>query len=560
MKKNLLIKGILCSALVFMFASCVNDVDLADLTEDFAIDQSLILPLGSVQMTVNDLLDSTDIDHIGRSAADVYYEAEDSTEFSFRQVDLSSKMLPYTTMWFSFGSTTIPANQSKNLLDIPVDYPLGVNSDVTTERIDSVKFTQGVFSMTVRKSDFAISPSNIEIITTFPNNNIRMLNSGSSPTMVFRPSAFDQPISQSLSNFVVYTVNGARSVPLNIQIRVKAGSAPVSVTALSKIQLSMSFTRMDYSVIYGKFQPSPLAFKVLKQEIDLSGTSTQMGLLRFANPQFFITARSNVGVYLSLNLDYLKAYCKKDDTFTPVFAWFDNKTSIKKSVEITSKPAKPGLWVKQALDPLNSANGGTDQFFDKSVRPDIFESKYSITNSNTTDAMPDFLTPDARIKVGIMARFPLYLNGGSNYTHRDTILNVAKSLRNDLDSLNSLKKAKLVLKVKNGFPVAIAYTMKFLSSTGKEITYTSDIKRNYEILSASVDAVTGYAQSINEQSIVIELNESQVKDLQKADKILFDVKFSGQDATKPVHIRPQDSFSVKVGVYGSAHFTNETFK
>jgi len=558
MKKNLLRKGLISAGLVLMMASCVNDVDLANLNEDFAIDESLILPLGSMDMSVNDLLDSIDINHVGRNTADVFYEAEDSTEFPFRQVDLNSKISPYSTLWLPFSPTTVAANQSKDMLNLPIDFPLGINTDVTSERIDSVKVLLGVFSMVVSKTDFNISPSNIEIVTSFTNNNVRMITAGASSSMVFRPTAFDQPVSQSLSNFVVLTANGAKSLPMNILIRLKAGSAPISVTALSRIKLALSFTKVDYSVIYGKFQPSPQAFRVMKQEVDLSSSTPNNGLLRFVNPQFYITARSNVGMYLSLNLDYLKAYSKNDASFTPVFAWFDNHTTNKKTVLITSKPDKPGLWVTQQIDPVNSTNGGTNLFFDQAVRPDIFESKFSVVNSNASDLKPDFLTPDDRIKVNVMARFPLYLNGGSNFTHKDSIMDVKKSITADMDSLNALKKAKLVLKVKNGFPVTIAYTMTLLNSTNTVIN--SDIQKTYEIRSASVDAITGYAQVANEQIILIELNESQVKDLLKTDRIRFEVKFSGQDATKPIHIRPQDNFSVKVGVFGSAQFTNKTFK
>ena len=185
---NLLV-GIFISSV--FFSSCMTDVDLTNLSSKVFLDESLVIPIGSSSISMEELLKTIgDQKVIGTAGNEIYFQKLDSTFFKFRDINLSqnSKALDIS-LPLSTKNQVIPAGIIiPTATDIPETINLGLNTDPANEKIDSVKVATASFDIEVTINNVVgLNPNNLKFSLIFQGGKVRKLD-GTSSTITLSPN------------------------------------------------------------------------------------------------------------------------------------------------------------------------------------------------------------------------------------------------------------------------------------------------------------------------------------------------------------------------------------
>ena len=128
-----------------IFTACMSDVELSNVSKEILIDESLVVPIGVDTIKIKELLQklSTDnqvtTDPAGQGT-EIYFEKEENYDYSFRNVRLLGNSSPTgVSLQPSPGaSVSVPANSTIPSVNLSTSFNLGLNSDVTNERVDKI--------------------------------------------------------------------------------------------------------------------------------------------------------------------------------------------------------------------------------------------------------------------------------------------------------------------------------------------------------------------------------------------------------------------------------------
>lgn len=550
MKKNSVIR-VLSLSLVssFLLTSCMTDVDLTNVSDNLKIDQSLVLPLGEAGLTLEDILNQLDtIEYIGSEEDQIFVQYSDSLLWDYRDITLGGSNSPIDKTFKPSPSATypVPPNTEINLQANSV-MELGINSNPDDQRFDIIKANSATIDFEISKQDIDIQPSDIKIILTFPSSSLEFDNGGS--TVEYHPTAFGVASSVAVQKFSIYTVGGATSIPVNIQMIITTGSAPVTVSPSSSLNVKVSLANIDFKVGYGHFEPS-VTGATEEKDVDLGELSDMLpkGLFKLSDPSIKFTVSNNIGVKLGLNIEHVKAYRKNEPAYEPIWAKFKNDSHA--TLKVVDAAPEYGRIAESEFT-LDKDSGKIDQLFDNPVLPNMLNYKFRVTNIG--EERVDFITPHARINVKFDVKVPLKLKAGSYYEMSDTIPDMA------FDSLlngDYIDHAILVLKVTNGLPVGADFKLRLLDGSENEIV--TSIVTDYVINPAPVDA-NGLVlkDQLVSQTLQIQISKSQLADLRLTKSLAFDLKVSGVDG-KPINFEPSNSFKIKAGIFVKADYALPT--
>jgi len=537
----------------FLF-SCTNNVDLSDISTDIQWDGALAIPVGEINVNIENLLAQIDSQKVlTTEGEEIIYQNEDSTAFRFRDIDLAKNTQPLNTSFPLPPSQTIPANQSANFENNLGSIDLGLNTHPDEERIDSVKINSATLSIKISTENLSISPNNIELTIEFDTNHMRTFE-GNPIAIIYNPSSFNQPAEIAIQNFVLNTSQSS-SIPLILKLKITAGNSPINISPLSKITIEVKFTHFDFEVAYGFFAPGSIATVMQQQSLDLPSFIEDF---QFVDPQVILNIKSNIGTYLYFKINYIKAYLQEKPSSCMVYASFNGNLSTQKALDI--KPSQPGEWATTQIS-LDKNYGSIDKFFSITPKPDMVEYMFSTTLDQEKidqDYSTNFITPDAQIKVKYKIKIPFYLKPQSYYVYKDTLKDV------DIDStLKDVKidSAKMVLNVANGLPVKVELTMSLYDENNQIIRTT--FKTTYQIDAPQIDAngcviPTG----ITPQKIIVSLNNEQLNDFKRAKNIIFQIKINSKDIHSYIHFQTSNSFRMKMSLFakGSYIYTSDNSK
>ena len=530
--------------ILLAFASCDADVNLHSISGDVAIEPSLVIPLGGVSVNIGDLLDSAKVDGLnyGDNSSINYTIFDTLPEFVLPKIDLlkSAKSIS-KTLQVPFFAFPIPANTEIASQEFNEMLELGVNSDTITQRIDNVKVSDAVFSIKVSVTDLAILPSNLKFTFSFANKMI--MNNGSSNIINFTPTVFNTPEDITISDFNLLFTGGAKDIPLQIKIESKTGNSPVTITPNSKVNLEFNFKQLNWTVVYGKFDLSQIPIEG-KIDLNLSTLLPKSLSVEFSNPQIEITTVSNLGVKMGLNLDYLKAISSSRTQF----ARFNGETTM--YTELNSKPSLPNDFVTNVLPTFDNEWGDIATLL--SDKPDTLAYKLSAKSVKTPT--PDFITPDARIKVFMKSTFPIAFNAGSNFSYSDSINNVLSNLAQEIDKFKQIdfETSKLIMDVNNSLPIKTKLKLRFVNALGQDID--TDFEKSYTINAGEVDENGNVKNGgDNLTRVIISLNKNQLSQLRNAHKVYYTVQIEGKDVNSKITFSKSNAISIKLGLFVKAN-------
>ncbi|MDD4969618.1 MAG: hypothetical protein PHT07_09335 [Paludibacter sp.] len=533
--------------------SCEADIDLQNISNEVSLHPDLIVPIGSASLTLGQIISNND--------PTKQFLIGDNSEISYLRFESYEYPIPA----FNFLKNSQELTRNINLTPVGAPIPpyftlppitdnvivnLGINSN-NENRIDSLLVKSATISMIVDvSSDLrSISPSNLNFSIVFPNGQIRMLN-GKSNIVTCTPGGYGMINNIPISDFMLNTSGAESGIPIQILIEAKTGALPIILTPTTAITCKINFTKLDYSVVYGSFKSSLNIPIPLEQRIDLD-KDLPNGLIKFANPQVFITATSNVGAYLNFQIDYIKAFLSTNQNLTPVYANFNGKQST--DIGLGRKPKIPGDTIRIPLRTLDKDWGDTNLLFENESKPDMLEYQFSAKIDPTIridDKTPDFLTSDAKIKVDVKTVVPLNFTKGSYYEFKDSITNVFLLLSNALNQnlYTDITYTALILNISNGLPVKTTFTFDLIDSVGKVLPTT--FEKKYVIEAGKVDA-NGLVQPGKEtkQTLQIAVSKEQLSTLKKAKSIAYKVRIEGADINSNIHFTKLNTFDLKVGLF-----------
>lgn len=569
MKRNSITKSTLFifSSLFFLFNSCISDVDLLHISNEIKIDQSLVLPIGEAKLTINDIFMRFGMPSgIDTLSNEIYYQNTSSTEYTFKPVNLTDSIKPFTKTLTPIAVPIIyPANFPITLPTVNDTLGLGINSNVAKQRIDILKLSSTTLDVSIDASpDIKTIPaSDIKVEFVFNTTNLKIDN-GINPS--FTPVVYGQKGQITMGNYTI-NPNGSTKIPFSMNVTVKKQNIPINLGPTSKIYITLKFTDIVLSEAWGLFRFSINDSQTA--QVNLASTFPN-SFLRFESPTIDISATSNFGADLVFNLDYLRTY---NSTNPAIFqaAWFNDHTS-NSTKQYLNGPTMIGTTATSSLTQFNNTNGEIDKLFDTNPYPNTIDFKYTVADNPLPSRTTNFITADNKLKFDLKTRVKLSFKDGSNYSIKDTIRNVGQSLGTILDGVDS---AVLVLNFANGLPVKAIYRMTFWKSSANNDTIESNVVNikdesaigtmfsRYQLNSPDINSDgTVKTGGIKTQTVQIGLSKNTIDELKKTKFIVYSVDLAGDhtlvngvQTTNPIHFTTKNSFGVKLGVFVKANTT-----
>jgi hypothetical protein len=523
----------------------MSDIELSDVSNEISIDPSLVLPLGDVTVNLGDIIAANDSDKIlSTDLAEMTYQRTDSMIFSYPKIDIAGN-IPVVTKSIAllpsspFYPVPIPANTTLPSVTINQNFDLGINGAGAKERIDSIKVSKAVLSVRVSTNVANLDPSKLKVTVTFGNGKLRKLD-GTSSVLIVHPTGFNAPEQSTIQNFVIDVSGGMSSIPLKIDLEAQTGSSSILLNQNSKLDIEFSFNKLDWQVLYGKFDMSSLATSVQEIPVGLN-TNILNGAFKFSNPQINISAISNVGMKMGFKLDYFKSR----SSVSSVYAHFNGKETL--SMDFSNRPAIPGETVNVNFKTFDKTWGETDKLFE--IMPTFFEFK-ATPFVDITDHTPNYLTPDGQIKLYLKTTIPMQFNAGSYYQYTDTINNIfdpSSKIFSD-DVLNKVEKATFVFTILNNLPVKSILAFRFLDAEGTEVKMSDSFNKKYEIAAGKVNQDGKIIPSIESQQLTISVTKNDLIEIKKANNLEIQVRVEGADVDSKIFFSKSNSLNIKLGL------------
>ncbi|MDO9153049.1 MAG: hypothetical protein Q7U47_04970 [Paludibacter sp.] len=561
--KNKLITYCLSSFLVssVFLSSCMNDVDLANISSDVKIDQSLVLPLGEINLTLKDMLNQLETEMINTSGNEINILMFDTLGYELGNINLLQGFVPLTKVYL-FNLEEIKQvliNNGNSLGSLIEDFPiavpggldfiipalkdtleLGLDTDPNVDRIDSVKLSKLTMSLNVNVENFALNPTGLRFSLKLNNVFVKKGNLFTPLDTTVQLVNYNTPVSITLTNVLIKPDPSNGNIPIDIDLKIKSGAAGITIYNNSKINYEFTLTKLDFDVAYGKFKPQLQTNHVnsIPFDFDMDGLR-----LKFVNPQISVSMKTNLGFRIKFIIDFIRAISKDNTT---KYAEFNGLQST--SYTTKRKPAFPGAYVIDTIPVFDQNNGSTYKLFESNAFPEKLEYKYSIESAPDPALKPDFITNQTKAEVYLKVKVPLHLNAGSKLEFTQTIKDIDQSLKTIFEE-ESINKDFLILRVKNGLPLHAKLKMNFLDSVAAPITTT--FVKEYDLVAPVVNS-SGVVTTIKEQILKIEINKTQIKEIKKTKNIDFDITIDGIDANgveRPINLQLSNSFGVKLGVF-----------
>jgi len=570
MKKNPHFKFLsVLSLILLIFASCVSDIDLANVSKNAKIDQSLGLPIGEANLTIKDLFDKFGLpSEIDTTQNEIAYQKSFSGEYKLQSFNLNDSLPPYEKI-ISISDYIAPSIYNFPIpLSIDVNnqfLDIGYNLNPNLQHVDSFKLNPVILSAKIDVSpDFTlinhINPSDVTVQFIFDPKYVNTFGGNTS----FTPFAFGLSQAVSMDSAVVKAYSSLTEIPYTIRISIKPQPFPIQIQSYSYVKLTINSTNIGVTQAWGLFKMDYSGSEKVTFPFDYDKYLPN-AFLRFDNPTVDIKVNTNVGADLALKIDSVKLY----NSLTPSnkqLVKFNNHTSTSRT-EYVNGPTVLGQTSTSNFNILNSANSETDKLFDVKPYPNSMDFNYTVSNIIDGTRKQNFITSDGKVDYTIKTKINFSFKGGANYAGIDTITNVGQNIGTSLDGVDS---AILVLKIKNKIPAKAYYRMTFWKSqtdtiaagtikTIKNDSTSGNLFSRYEISAPQVNADgTVNANVENTQTIKIVLNKAAIDNLKQTKFIIFKLDLGSEvinGVPNLIHFTTKNSFGVKLGVFLKANTT-----
>lgn len=553
---------------VGMLASCHSDIDLQNVDKKAELQMGLALPIGRIHASIIDFVGGGKVDNLyvengmllwrdtipdGRRYHTINLADSISTDnFPLNVYEkLDEKGLIYGGMVIGDGSPIT--------LDFEMPIKLkGINNALTNERLDSAYITEASFFSNLIANDFPLKWEWIDKVTLDLGEQVSR-PAGNHMTVYERPTGvipdlYNTPIPTDIDNFTLCMMKDPQKAPgsgnylnqatflAHLTFTIPSGiSVPIVPSSKFNYELSVQF--INYSAVWGYFEPSSDMFVEIKTPIgERMGSLSflKSGYYPFSDPHIKVDIETFIAGYMRIDSCYVYSQDKEGKR---VYADFNGK-QINRDITPFGDFLNPHtspigdstvLWTEFNKDP---DKGHIDRLF--GTIPDSLGYKFKVYFDEYHSPQVRMLpAPYDSIKIKAICTLPLQFNKGLYINYNDTIEDVKLS-QYSLDSMmagsnviDSIKSTDMTLFMTayNDIHATIRGIMRCYDKDGKMVMDPSDKAKPFLLFPQDtllfdapkfeIKSNTWEMASPGENILTAKLNKQQVDILPSIKRIIF---------------------------------------
>ena len=548
-----------------VFATSCTTLDLDNMDKDISISPSIVLPLGEAQSTLLDIAKKIDSENFGYDEAGnyAYLHYFDSIKFNSDSALRRHIFTEINSYDFEFSELATPEIINSYPLNLPIGLPaifehqykynLGydkIENGVIVQRMDSMHILSANIKMTISIQGITgISASNpMKLELQIPDISI-----WKNRTFTYNITSNSFVVDEAITNAIIrlYQDNNEANIRLNLKYTL---SGPITISENYKISHHIEMQNVDYHKAWGFFNRTEVLTgdnitTTLPEEF-IQDQGLWDSRLLFHNPTFTIDVRSNVGIPLLINVDYIKASDKNGQS---VYADFRGSRSY-------SMPVPQALEdIATATTTLDRDNGKTNLLF--TINPKTIDYKLGLKIDNQT-------VNQGGIYAKHFAQLPIYTNmlvdlkipftfdPTSEYVYNDSIklddkLEVVINKPKEID-LNLLH---INLDCENNLPIQAIANIICLDTIGNELYR----KEGFKINAPKVDA-NGFSIEAWKGVLTLNFEKGDIQNILRTKSIAIEVVAKGYDESSMINARLTDYLKFKASLYANGTYTTHTEK
>lgn len=524
--------------------SCTKDYfDFNKLSDHVDWNPNLAAPAVHSKLTIRDIVQDYDFQHLF---------VEDSTHFLYliynkkvftlpaaQYVQLPNQSLSVKFLSTDFTSQGFPATSPATVTKT-MQYTLLIQ--MPGDVFDSITFKSGNFQL-----DFNSTFQHTGLLTvTFPT--IRKNGLPYSKTVNINTSnGFNY--SNTFSDLVDYQFTTPSSNQLACEVTLTLNNSGNLVLPIHKAQVNMSFTDLQYKLIYGYFGNRVISVQEDTVNAEIFNHSLG-GKLFFVDPKIKIHLTNSFGVPLGASFTDFKIYSSSDQTYYPY--------SIPSQFNpmVINAPTIPGN------DELTSIVLDTNNF--PSIRdviynnPRYFYLKTSASMNPPTTNQYNFLTDTSHFSVDLEVELPLW-GSSSQWILQDTLdFDFAEYNKDSVVDMNNIDYVKFNLNILNAMPTEASVQLYFTDSL-YNIIDSLFTPQNTEIIQSGVIDANGKVVQPTRKITQVTYTGNRISGLSNVKKVIVrgTLKTTNNGNTI-VRLYSDNYLDVKLGVQVQARINTQT--
>lgn len=595
---------------VGVMTSCRSKMDLDNIDAKAQVEMGLALPVGSVHVTIGDLVGNVDkiyidsIDHEGvLTWRDTFPDGR-----SFHKVNLADKISTkdfaldvYSQLaTYATGGTVYGA-------DIPIDLtfymPLtlkGINDSLGNERMDSAQILEASFYSTLTTQNFDIEWDWIEKVTLDLGAQIER-PAGKIMTVYDKSQGdagdFNTAIRTGIDNFTLCMMKNRNLNPktdydkyagnvmdsttfkVGLTIKIPTGKS-VTISSGSKLNYNLSVNFITYRAIWGFFKPSSDMFAEVLTPVGESWSGSGFfkdSYMPFSDPKIKVDINTQIAGNMRISNCYVFG---EDKAQNRTYALFNGQQILN---EVPLSSDLPGVF----LDPYTSAIGDSVTLWalfnkdnDKGQIDRLFGTLpenigYKFEVSFDMQKSPQVrLTPDDSININAICTLPMIFHDGVYFRYNDTTNNVnlsqftVDSLLKSVSVIDTIHSSdlKVIMHAANDMPVSISLSMRCLDEKGNVIMDPINKTEPFYLFQADTTRLAAgqytitpeggwFLDKATETVMIASLNKERINVLPKVKSIVYSAVLDDQSMKEAyakgynnLSLRAERGFTIKIGL------------
>lgn len=530
--------------LILFLTSCVKDYfDFDKLSNHVDWNPNMAAPAVHSKLTLRDLLQDYDVQHLFvEDTSHFLYLIYNKQVFSLpaaQYVQIPNQSLTQSFSANDFTSQGFPATSSV-VVNKTISYTLQIQ--LPTDAIDSMIFKSGNFQL-----NFNSTFKHTGLLTvTFPT--IRKNGLPYSKTVNINTSnGFNY--SNTFNDLVDYQFTTPTSNQLVCEVSLALTNAGNPVLPTDQAQVNMSFTDLNYKLIYGYFGNRIIPVQEDTVNVEIFNNALN-GQLYFMDPKIKFHLYNSFGVPLGADFTDFKIYSSSDQSYHPY--------SIPSQFNplIVNAPTVAGDFRMTNIQ-LDTTNFPVirDIIYNN---PRYFYLKTAAMMNPPSTGQYNFLTDTSRFAVNLEVELPLW-GRSTKWVLQDTAeFDFSEYYKDSTVDLNNIEYVRFNINMLNAMPTEAGVQLYFTDSLYHVID-SMFTPQNMEIIQSGV--VSGYGKVIQptRKNTLVTYTGNRLAGLLDVKKILIRGYVNTYNhGTTNVRFYSDNYLDVKLGVQVQAKINTQT--
>ncbi len=561
MKRLLLFMLLITPMLLMLSVTSCTKIDIDNIDENIDYGTALAIPVGTVNMTLGDMLARLEIDELKTDSSNqgiiLFIEEEphyQSYEYAEGEFTAGEKVEDYFYLKNTDGIREVFEEIPSHITDLTLPegkypfqfdtlYHFGYNEHDINDRIirvDSIIARSANIDMEMVVSGLEITPETpLDIIIEIPNITDNAHNS-----VQFRMTEQSQKFSKKIDHFTVAFFDDLNSVDMIYKfVYHHNGEKIIKRDAI--IDYTTEFNIIDYDVLFGYFYDvdpitnDNISFDIPTDFFNISEFKDNR--LLFHNPEIGFRIKSDIGIPVTLRVD---SVFSTDANGQKHYAEFETGNYYEHDV---AHALQVGEVIVEDIV-FDRENGKTNKLFE--AIPETFHYKWSVKVPYTDESNEYFVLHPINLWFEMYGKLPFSFDAGSHFSYLDTL---DFNISNDGEETNSIidgidiEDLNLHLDIINSFPVNLTLSVTFIDGQQNRLT------RDIDVVAANVDA-EGFVTEPNIQNVVIEF-DNDAKDILRTEQLEFNIRFATADELSRATLQTTNNLKIDVSAFAKAKTT-----